>query len=242
MAGLNARKVAMTSGKTKEFAEQEVLEAGTYPARVVSIIDLGLQPQRPYQGQEKPPKQEIKITYELLDEFMLDEDGEEIEDKPRWVSEDVPFNNLEVDLAKSTKRYKALDPDMELDGDFTQLIGLPCLVTLNVTEGRGKNAGRQFNNVMALSQMRAKDAKKAAPLQNPAKFFSCEDPDLDIFLSLPEFQQNKIKDNLEYNGSILQALIEGGKAKKPEPEQEVSAKKSKLDAKPEESDEDEGEW
>lgn len=237
---LNAKKVAMTGGDKKKFADQEALEAGTYPARVVSIIDLGLQPQRPYQGQEKPPKQEIKITYELLDEFMLDEDGNEIEDKPRWISEDIPFNNLEVDLAKSTKRYKALDPDMELEGDFTQLLTLPCLVTLNVTEGRGKNAGRQFNNVMALSQMRAKDANKAAPLVNPAKFFSCSDPDLDIFLSLPEFQQNKIKENLEYNGSILQSLIEGGKGANPKPEPSVSEKKGSMDAKPK-VEEDDGE-
>ena len=239
---LNAKKAAMTGGNSKKFAEQEVLEAGTYPARVVNIIDLGLQPQRPYQGQEKPPKQEIKITYELLDEFILDEEGEEIEDKPRWVSEDIPFNNLDVDLAKSTKRYNALDPDGDLDGDFTQLLTLPCLVTLNVTDGRGKNTGRQFNNVTTISQMRGKDARKAAPLVNPAKFFSCSDPDLDIFRSLPEFQQNKIKDNLEYNGSVLQELLQGGKAAESKPEQDVPAKKSKMDAKPETKEDGEGEW
>lgn len=238
---LNAKKVVMTGGD-KKFAEQEVLEAGTYPARVVSIIDLGLQPQRPYQGQEKPPKQEIKITYELLDEFILDEEGNEIEDKPRWVSEDIPFNNLEVDLAKSTKRYNALDPDMELDGDFTQLLGLPCLVTLNVTDGRGKNVGRQFNNVTTISQMRAKDVKKAAPLVNDAKFFSCSDPDIDIFRSLPEFQQNKIKDNLEFNGSILQTLLEGGKQEEPKPKQDVSTDEGKGADTKQESEEGEGEW
>lgn len=240
MAGLNAKKVKMSGGGKKDFVEQEALEAGTYPARVVSIIDLGLQTQRPYQGQDKPPKQEIKITYELLDEFMLDDKGEEIEDKPRWISEDIPFNNLEVDLAKSTKRYKALDPDMELDGDFTQLLTLPCLVTLNVTEGRGKSAGRQFNNVTTISQMRAKDAKKAAELVNPPKFFSCAEPDLDVFLSLPEFQQNKIKDNLEYNGSELQTLIEGGEAKESQPKQDAPKAKSKVvDSEP---DEDGEEW
>ena len=122
--GLNAKKVKMAAGKGEGIVEQEAIEAGTYPARVAQVIDMGLQPQRPYQGQEKPPVQEILITYELLDEFCLDEKGEEIEDKPRWVSETIPFHNLEVDLAKSTKRYKALDPEMEFDGDFTQLVTL----------------------------------------------------------------------------------------------------------------------
>lgn len=233
---LNAKKVAMSGGNGNKLESQDALEAGTYPARVVSIIDLGLQPQRPYQGQEKPPKQEIKITYEMLDEFCLDKDGEDIEDKPRWVSEDIPFNNLEVDLAKSTKRYKALDPDMELDGDFTQLLGLPCLVTLNLTEGRGKNVGRQFNNVTTISQMRAKDAKKAAQLVNPAKFFSCSDPDLDVFRSLPEFQQDKIKGNLEFNGSELQKLLSGKQDTKPK--QEVPVKSNKVDEAIDEGDDD----
>jgi hypothetical protein len=234
---LNAKKAPKTGGGDKSVVTQEALEAGTYPARVVSIIDLGLQPQRPFQGQEKPPKQEIKITYELLDEFCLDENGEEMEDKPRWVSEDIPFNNLDVDLAKSTKRYYALDPDGELDGDFTQLLGLPCLVTLNATQGKGKNADRVFNNVTTISQMRAKDAKKAAPLVNDSKFFSCSEPDLDVFRSLPEFQQDKIKSNLEYNGSALQAALEG------KGEDEVPAKKAKK-AKPvvEDEEEDDGEW
>ena len=31
--GLNAKKAPRTGGDKKKFAEQEVLEAGTYPAR-----------------------------------------------------------------------------------------------------------------------------------------------------------------------------------------------------------------
>tara|TARA_R110000823_G_C15952958_1_gene502530 strand:+ start:14343 stop:15092 length:750 start_codon:yes stop_codon:yes gene_type:complete len=247
---LNAKK-APKAGGNKDIVAQEALEAGTYPARVVSIIDLGLQPQRPYQGQEKPPKQEIKITYELLDEFCLDEAGEEIEDKPRWVSEDIPFNNLDVDLAKSTKRYNALDPDGSLDGDFTQLLGLPCLVTLNATQGKGKNSDRTFNNVTTISQMRAKDVKKAAELVNEPKFFSCSEPDLEIFRSLPEFQQNKIKDNLEYNGSVLQKLLSPSKGEEPEQEpdlpegDEAAPKKTKPASKKaivEDEEEDDDKW
>lgn len=248
---LNAKKAPKTGGGEKSIGSQEALEPGTYPARVVSIIDLGLQPQRPYQGQEKPPKQEIKITYELLDEFCLDEKGEDMEDKPRWVSEDIPFNNLDVDLAKSTKRYNALDPEGALDGDFTLLLGLPCLVTLNATQGKGKNSDRTFNNVTTISQMRAKDVKKAAELVNEAKFFSCGEPDLDVFRSLPEFQQDKIKSNLEYNGSVLQKLLSPSKGEEPEQEPDVpeepeaAPKKTKPASKKaviEDEEEDDGEW
>lgn len=240
--GLNASKLPQAGG-AKNVTKQEHIEAGTYPARVVSVLDLGLQAQRPYKGEEKPPKHEIRMTYELLDEFCLDEDGNEMEDKPRWISEDFPFNSLSADLAKSTKRYLALDPQQKLGGDFTLLVDLPCMVTIVNKDGQGKHAGKVFNNVGAVSGMRPKEAAKAAPLVNPAKVFVLDEPDLEVLRSLPEFLQDKIKGNLEYNGSVLQKLLQGGEGESPEPKSDVPTTKSKGRAEPEPTvEEDEGEW
>ena len=222
--GLNAKNVKMTGNSENKMVEQDAIEAGTYPARLVQIIDLGLQTQRPYQGQDKPPAQEILLTYELLDEFCLDENGEEIEDKPRWISETIPFHNLEVDLAKSTKRYKALDPKIEFEGDWTQLIGTPCMVTITEREGSGKHTGKVFNNVASVAQMRAKEAKKAGELVNDSKVFVTSEPDLEVFRTLPEWLQDKIKGNLEYQGSVLQSALKGEPQKEPEPEPQPSVK------------------
>ena len=44
-------------GGNKNFVAQANIEAGVYPARLVQIIDLGLQPQKAYQGKEKAPAQ-----------------------------------------------------------------------------------------------------------------------------------------------------------------------------------------
>lgn len=212
MAGLNAKKAPKAQGGNR--VEQPVIEAGTYPARVAQIIDLGMQTQQPYQGQEKPPAHEIMITYELVDEFMIDENGEEVEDKPRWISETMPLRHIESDLAKSTKRYKALDPNMDHDGDFSELLGAPCNVLIITKKVKsGKNAGKERNYVDSISAMRPKDARKVPELQNEAKMLNLEEPDLEIFKSLPDWLQDKIKGNLEYNGSALQELLEGGKGK-----------------------------
>ena len=240
MAGLNANKLPQSGGK--KMNAQEHIEAGTYPARVVSVLDLGLQPQRPYQGQDKPPKHEIRLTYELLDEFCLDEDGTEMEDKPRWQSEDFPFNPLSADLAKSTKRYLALDPTQKLGGDFTLLVGLPCMVTITTKDGSGKNAGRTFNNVGGVSGMRPKEAAKCPELVNPSKVFILDEPDLEAFRSLPEFLQDKIKGNLEYNGSILQKLLSPSDSPSPEPKQDVPVEESKGAREAPKAEEDDGEW
>ena len=218
MSGLNAKKAPKGNGN--KGPQQEAIDAGTYPCRVVQILDLGMQEQRPYKGQEKPPVSEIMMTYEFLDEFCVDEEGEEIEDKPRWLSETFPFKNLEMDLATSTKRYYALDPKDEHDGDFTLLIETACMVTVVQNAGKGKNAGNIYNNISSVSTMRPKEARKAAELVNPPKVLVLDEPDLEMLGSLPDWLQDKIKGNLEFKGSALdKALNGGGKPTKAEPEE-----------------------
>lgn len=216
---LNARKIKSSGGTT-----QEPIEPGSYPARVVQIIDLGLQPQV-YMGEKKDPKNEIQVTYELLDEYMKDENGNDNEEKPRWISETFTLNSLNVDRAKSTQRYMALDPDLTYDGDWSQLLETPVIVTL-VNKASKKDKDKIYTNVASVSTMRSKDASRAKALVNPPKFFDQENPDLDIFLSLPEWLQTKIKDGLEFDGSKLDNALEkhagGGKkeTKKAAPQEE----------------------
>lgn len=217
---LNARK-APKGGKA--FPP---MEAGTMPARLVQIIDLGIQPQV-YKGEEKAPKNELMTTYEFSDEFLPDEDGNPNPEKPRWLSETFPLNNLDSEKAKSTLRYYALDPNEEHDGEWPELIETPVMVTVVEWEKQGKKG----NNIAATSAMRSKDAAKAPPLVNPPKVFLLDDPDIEIFLSLPDWVQDKIKSNLEYEGSLLESRLKahkGGDAKK---EEKPAGKAAKAPAK-----------
>lgn len=227
---LNAKQVPMAGGGERP----PVLEPGAYPARLVQVITLGTQKQNPYQGQEKPPAMEIMLTYEFLDEFMKDEDGNDLEDKPRWLSETMPLHNLAADKAKSTKRYYALDPNDEHDGDWSELLGKPCIVNVINREGKGKNAGRIYENVADVSAMRPKEAAKAVELVNPTKVFDFYNPDLEVFNALPEWLQNKMKEAVDFEGGPLDLALEDGSGAKEE--------KKKVKAKePEPKDEDEEE-
>lgn len=210
---LNASKVRGKAG-----SKQKPLVAGSYPARIVAVIDLGLQAQRPYLGQEKEPAREIMITYELLDEFVEGEDGKPDESKPRWVSETMPLHNLKADKAKSTRRYMALDPDVVHGGDWTKLLGKACLATIVVNPGKGANAGKVFNNIGEIAAMRPKDEANAPPLVNESYFFDLDDPNIEVFNSFPDFIKDKLKANLEYNGSALQAALGEKKAEQAEEE------------------------
>jgi len=197
---------SMGGGSNKQSGPaQDPLDAGSYPVRIVQMVHMGLQAQRPFEGQEKPPQQEIRVTYEFLDEFMLDEDGAEVEDKPRWVSEEFALHPLDVDRAKSTLRYNAFDPDNEGDGDIFSLVGRAGNLTIVAKQGNGKNKDKVYNNVSGANAMRAKDLKKHddTPLINPSLLFSVDEPDMVAYGKLPDFVKDKIKAGLAYKSTEL---------------------------------------
>lgn len=234
---LNLSKQPKYRGESK--FKQEPLEAGTYPGRVVQLIDLGLQPQQPYMGQEKAPRYEMMATYELVDVFMKDENGNEDETKPRWISETFGLNPLDNDRATSTKRYNALDPTGDHGGDFTALVGQPCNVTIALNVGKGKNAGKVYENVSAVTSVRARDLARFPELVNEPRVFTLDDPDLEVFNKLPQWLQDKIKGNLEYEGSTLQKLLGG--SQKPAQGKGKATPQGRVKEEPVEAPEEEGE-
>lgn len=185
-------------------AKIENLEPANYPARLVQVVDLGLQPQN-FQGEQKKPLREIYLTYELSDEFMKDEDGQPIKEKPRWLSESFPLYNIKSEKAKSTNRYKSLDPSGAADGEFTKLLGNPLMIT--VVNNTNSVTKRTYDNVAATQPMRSKDVEKLAPLVNVPMLFLLDEPSLEMFNRLPPFVQNRIKSNLEYAGSKMEELL-----------------------------------
>lgn len=205
----------------------EPIDPGAYPGRLVQVIGLGLQAQQ-FEGEEKPPQQEISVTYELSDEFLKDEDGNDDPEKPRFVPETFALYNLAADRAKSTQRYFALDPTEEHGGDWSKLLGTPVLITIVNKAGTGKNKGKVYNNIATVSTMRAKEASKLPALVNPTKFFDFSEPDIDVFMSLPDWMKDKIKKGLEYEGSDLERLVADYKPKEEKKEKKKAAKKAEV--------------
>ena len=205
MSGLKASKQQQSN-----FKRPDPLDTGSYPGRVVRVYDLGLQPQRTFPGNPpKGPAHEIHVTYELADEFLKNDAGEDLVDKPRWVSESFVLHPLSSDLATSTKRMKAIDVDDELDGDWTEALSRPIMINI-VQNAKGDKI---YENVQSLSPMRKKDADKLDPLVNEAKFFDLQAPDLELYNSLPKWLQEKIASNLEFAGSPLEKLLKGAPTK-----------------------------
>ena len=201
---LNGKKIPRKGGKG-DMPEQAPIVAGAYPARLVQVIDLGLQNMGEWNGETKSPANKVMFTFELVTEFCKDKDGKDMEDKPRWVSESKPWYGLSADRATTSKWYLAMDPTVECEEDLARLVGAPCTVTIVNNPGKGKNAGKVYNNVGGVSP-----AMKGFPvpeLINEPKVFALDEPDMDLFGALPDWIQKIIKDNLEFEGSILQSKL-----------------------------------
>lgn len=220
------------------------IDPGTYPSQLVQVIDFGLQPQT-YNNEEKPPAREIGTTYELADEFLKDEEGNDLEDKPRWLSETFALHNLGSERAKSTARYYALDPNEEFDGDWGKLLGRPAMITVINKPGKGVNKKRIYNNISSTSAMRPKEVAKLPKLKNEPKFFDLSvatKDNVELFYSFPDWIQKKIKGGLEFEGTDFAELL----ANTPPPKKDDKAKDKKREVVEVDdeipTDEDEGNW
>lgn len=204
-----AFKKATTQSKSSGTAP--VLEEGSYDARIVQIIDLGLQPLMEG-SKSKEPQRKLAIKFELLDEFMIGEDGKPITDKPRWFEWEISYaaDGYMHEKSMMLKLWKATGSDEETE--LKDLLTKPVQVLLTkFMRTSGKHKGTESNKVTGVVKMKEKDIASAPALVNDPLFFDLDEPDVEAFKKLPFGNQyclqEKIKANLEYQGSTLQALL-----------------------------------
>jgi hypothetical protein len=206
---LNMQKL---SKPTNSVTRSRVAE-GTYPARLVQIVSLGVQ-EGEWKGERKvTPK--VTLTFELPTETITI-NGEE---QPRWISKE--FNLSLHEKSSLTPIVKALDPARQCK-DLSELLGKPCMVQVGSTE---------TGNAKITSIVAPMKGMPVAEIYNQAKMlaFDFDAPDLEMFATFPQFMQEKIKSAINYNG-----FADGVQAK-------PTSKPAMAKAKPQPAfDEDEG--
>lgn len=210
--------------------QRELITAGQQRARLVQVIDLGLQNQRPYKGEEKPPAYELYLTFEFPDE-RIEIDGVS---RPKWKSKRMKLSSHE----KSTcfNWYNKMDPTGKAKGEWGHLLGDGIGALIVHDAGQGKNAGKTFDNIGDLIPLMK--GVEVPPLENDPALFDLVNPDATVWDKLPEWLQNIIKENLEYDNSRLQSLVEGtpkqwtARAEGDAPEAELPETDSMSNTKP----------
>ncbi len=157
------------------------MEDGTYPARLVQIIDLGRQEKTDFQTGEKTGeyRPELFLTWEFPDETVEINGGQ----WPRWLSQRTTLSFNEK--AKLVKIIYALDPKYQAS-DLSDLLGNAALVTVGST----KNNNPKITDVVALPKGMGNNV---GTLQNTPKALDLSDPDTEMFNNLPNFIQEIIQ-------------------------------------------------
>lgn len=172
--------------KPQSNRPQYVAEEGMQLGVIIQIIDLGVQKQRPYQGQVKDPARMVRVTYELVND-LRDFDGEE---KPLIVSEEFKFSG--DDRSTCYKRLNSMDPGFKKSGgDWTKMVGHPVQIQIVHNQGKGDNAGRTFANIASVSPL-MKGMPAPESTFNELLVFNTDSPSKEVFDKLPPFMQDKI--------------------------------------------------
>lgn len=164
------------------------IEEGTYPARFSAIIDLGIQPQTDWKtGEATESKPRVLITWALPTETIEreNEDGT-VETLQRVISKEYTLSNHEK--SNIVALVKAMGTPM---ADLTALLNVPCMVSVGSTVN---------GNAKVTNCVKAPKGMPVDELTNPATYFDFDNPEADLFMSLPMWIQDKIKDAENYSG------------------------------------------
>jgi hypothetical protein len=189
----------------KKGADIEILEAGSYPARIYQLIHIGTVPG--YQGQLQ---NKVRITFELPTEMKVFD--EKKGEQPRVISQEYTLSFSEK--ANLRKLILACDPGAlgtSSDGfvetfDVENLLGKELLITIAQKakkDGSGNYA--YIDNVTRLPK-----GMKCPKQINPSQLLSFDKWSDEVFAKLPDFIRKSIESSEEYkvmNGEARDAGV-----------------------------------
>lgn len=178
--------------KKKKGEALPPMDAGTYPAVCIGIVDLGEQ----YSELFKNYSDKVLIIWEIPSQTVT-VDGEE---KPRWLSKD-----FSASLNEKSNLYKFLVPwrgkpfteeelSAEGDGfDLKEMLGQGCFLQVIVDENDDGTKRNKITTVIALP------AGMSAPETATEKMvFDMDAWDDAVLEKLPEWVQDRIKKSTQY--------------------------------------------
>jgi len=184
---------------TKKREQQPLPKEGVRPARLVSVIDLGIQEREPWKGKEKPPIQQIRLEFDLVDDLhIFDEDkGEQPFRRSPW-DLNVSIDSETGEPWKNSNLYdwwKALDPTNKFDLDFTKMLGQAIFLTVTYDDSDGIT----YANISNPSPVPDMPGFEVAKTPNALFYFDMDEGDLEKFNILPDFIKDKMRAAINFN-------------------------------------------
>lgn len=212
-------------------------KAGGHLARPVEVIFLGEQTVRGFGNKPDQDKQMVRVTFELVNSMIdrvVNEETGETEKQPHWVSREIPVSKS--DKSTFIKWAMRIAPDAvqllneysftpkgstdkvvvkEYDADYSQILGKPCQVFIQVDEWDDKATGEKRQAAKIKDVMEPMEGVPVTELKDSDKIriFSPADPrpvSVATFNELPNWLQDKITGAKDWEQSPLKEAIDGG--------------------------------
>lgn len=170
------------------------LPAGSHAARLYSIVDLGTQ-ETNFQGEAKVQRK-LRLTWEVPEE-RAEFDGQ---DKPLAIGKEFTFSLHEkATLRKAVEGMlgRTLTDADARKLDIETLLGSTCL--LSVVLGKGQD-GQEYPKISGFGPLMKGMVVK--PAENKPVLYSVRDRENEVFATLPQFLQEKIRASREFNAPV----------------------------------------
>lgn len=187
----------------KESGDFVQVEPGTYFARCYSMIEIGTI-ETEFQGEKKKAHQ-VNITWELPTELAVfkEENGPE----PFVVSKTYRLSMHEkATLRKDLEswRGKSYTEAEAKRFDITKLLSQPCILSI-IHEPSKTDPNKNYVRISSISKLMK--GQECPPQINQTRLLSFEDWNEDLFKSLPEWIQEKIKTSDEYKAKQEPTMV-----------------------------------
>lgn len=181
--------------------QQEVIPEGLYPARLARIIELGDQ------------EDKYGVKSRVVFAFTVPSQTVEIEgEKKQRMMMTFPLNKTSNPDSTTAKYVKALG-----GATWEDIIGNPCMIEISHKTVNGVVRA----NITAVT-------RPVAGMDIPEPdcdvfIFDFDNPNKEVFDKLSEFRQGQIKEAVNYEGSAVQKMLDGGSSA---PQNEESSSES----------------
>ena len=165
------------------------IEAGSYPARCVGVVDLGIQ----HNDFNDKDQEKVRLIFELPTE-RTQSDGE---DRPRWQSKAYTASLHEkATLRKDLEAWRGTPFTKEELAGFKleTFINAPCIITIKHKE---KKSGGVYAEIASISK--PMKGMEVAPLENEPIVFDMDmDGAEDVMKKLPNWMKDEIEKSITW--------------------------------------------
>lgn len=188
--------------QTKEF---KLAREGQHTAIINRYIKAGVHRVTGYQGAPDKDVDQLILNWELTDDHLDEE-----KTQPFWIRTFGvgAINDYDTEKSKKTNFFSSMFSDYDYTKkNASEYLGKPCILTIVHNEGKGKHAGKVFANFKSVSMY----PDILPPLEytpsQPLVLFDFYNPTPESWEMLKPFEQDFVKEAVNYPGSKLEAML-----------------------------------